>query len=476
MKCPEKPRKEELHSDSITNTYEIQVITPIFGGGVEAGVNDPITPIRPSSIRGHLRFWWRATRGASCDSVKELKQREGEIWGTTENPSPVEIEVTMWSYTEPVECAHYKERDGRKGFDLRWSSQLNVGGRSLPYALFPFQGTAPNSKDRKFPAKMICSARFSLKVVIANENHMYRLRADYNGQRAKKGLSLLGDSDDDIKRDVESAVWAWINFGGIGARTRRGCGALYCLHCKPEDPELMPQSFETFKDWMTNRMSKYGLKYHTSTNDWPTIGEIRLKIGLNAISCWETSIEVLKDLRQGANIGRDSGHGRSRWPEAESVRELVLKTNDLKSRPSWHDKDPRIPIIAFPRAEFGMPIIIEIRKESLTPGGVNIKPTLQRDEKNDRMASPLILRPIKFRDSKFASMIIRLNKTTLDSAYLKPGNSDLAKPQPLMGSQITDAKLAHYKDSPMNRGLRTGSAVDAFLAYAKENGFVPVFP
>ena len=82
----------------IEKTYTIDVITPpLFGGGYEAGKVDPDMPIRASSIRGHLRFWWRATRGAKFDTVEELRQREGEIWGSMENPSPVVVEVDIVS-------------------------------------------------------------------------------------------------------------------------------------------------------------------------------------------------------------------------------------------------------------------------------------------------------------------------------------------------------------------------------------------
>jgi len=41
----------------ITETRSYRLITPLFGGGVKAGVNDPITPIRASGIRGQLRFY-----------------------------------------------------------------------------------------------------------------------------------------------------------------------------------------------------------------------------------------------------------------------------------------------------------------------------------------------------------------------------------------------------------------------------------
>jgi CRISPR-associated protein Cmr1 len=447
--CPKQPECVNSHPDYETRIYEIQVITPIFGGGSEIGVSDLVTPIRPSSIRGHLRFWWRATGGAKFEDTKRLRDREGEIWGTTNWPSPVIIEVIQpdKDKIQPVNPQNY---------------------RNLAYVLFPTREKRNQLLKEGFS--------FGLRVSWLRQSLLQVLRNKENEALRKLKKPEKSQIFKEIGRDVEAAIWAWINFGGIGARTRRGCGALYCIRSKPEDLEINPPSFEGFGNWMKNCISRYGLEHPIHINDWPTIGEIHLKSGSSSISCWEASIRALKDMRQGANVGRDNGHGRSRWPEAESVIKLVLETNDLKHRPGWHDKDPRISDIAFPRAEFGLPIIIEIRGESLTPRGVNIKPTLQVDEEIDRMASPLILRPIKFRNDEFASMIIRLNKTPLDSAYLKPGKSDLARPRSIKSRQIADARLANYKDSPMNRGLRTGSAVDAFLAYANEEGFLPVFP
>ena len=37
-------------------TYTIKLITPMYGGGVVAGVVDEEMPVRATSIRGHLRF------------------------------------------------------------------------------------------------------------------------------------------------------------------------------------------------------------------------------------------------------------------------------------------------------------------------------------------------------------------------------------------------------------------------------------
>ena len=53
------------------NTLEIkfQIITPLFLGGSDQQADG----IRPSSIKGALRFWWRALNWARC-----LQQRDGD--------------------------------------------------------------------------------------------------------------------------------------------------------------------------------------------------------------------------------------------------------------------------------------------------------------------------------------------------------------------------------------------------------------
>ena len=44
-------------------TYTIKLITPMYGGRIVAGVVDEEMPVRVTSIRGHLRFWWRLFYG-----------------------------------------------------------------------------------------------------------------------------------------------------------------------------------------------------------------------------------------------------------------------------------------------------------------------------------------------------------------------------------------------------------------------------
>ncbi|MGH8654796.1 MAG: type III-B CRISPR module RAMP protein Cmr1 [Gammaproteobacteria bacterium] len=398
--CPDVPKDiASHHPGTIPKKYAIEVITPLFGGGVEAGKNDPITLIRPSSIRGHLRFWWRATRGARFETVEALRQREGEIWGTAKSASPVTINV------EPVRRREERKPNNHYGF-----------GEYGPEAYVLFAA--------KQDGNVLCKEGFSFSLELRWLNHarLQELCRKENGERLKAQQSPLPDIED-IGPDIEAAVWAWVNFGGIGARTRRGCGALYCTKVEPCLSDLHPPSLEGFAAWLRAKTNTYKFPLLASHDHrlWPTFPHtICFRDGNSALACWKDAVRVLKDFRQGTNVGRDPGTGprpgQSRWPEAESVRRLVASQRSITARPaSWHT-DPRIPSGQFfPRTEFGIPIIFEIRCEGVPyskPTDTkppNLKTTLQPGPEGTRMASPVILRPIRFSDGKTAAMIAVLN-------------------------------------------------------------------
>ena len=491
---PLKPT--DISPGYIREYYPIQVITPLFAGGVKPGKVDAGLPIRLSSIRGHLRFWWRATRGSGYVNADELRQREGEIWGSMENPSPVIIDV----HIDPVDistCAEY-QMDGERN-RLNWNPPFSGRDNPLPYVLFPFQGKDPHSRDGKDPSDMIKTARFSVTLTYPDRDRMKNSRDIYNTQRKKENeqrekenkrrrenthqhgeplsllplLPLLTGNDDDIQHDVEAAVWAWVNFGGVGARTRRGCGALFCS-------DLAPPSRQGLAQWYEGALKKYQLNC-PGTRPWPTLPEkflIKNVPDNDTIAGWMESVSAMKEFRQGQGVGRNPRPGggprpsRSRWPEAESLRTMVYGADDA-SRESKGIKrvDKRIVgITAFPRVEFGMPIILEI------PGRENIKPTLQPSDKHDRMASPLLLRPLRFGDNSVAAMIVRLKTPELKSAWIKPGGA-IRKARSIPTSEIRRPDLATYRDSPMNGRSTAGSAVQAFLSFATVNkGFNEVPP
>ena len=420
--CPEKPPSADPHSGKVRKICNIQVITPIFGG-VEPAINDLVTLVRPSSIRGHLRFAWRATRGAECKTATELRRREGEIWGTTESPSQVIVEVEIMSQGLTYPCAYIPEgknfprfKDGHPG-----------------YALFPFQG----DKKKATPiAKCTSKVSFELKLIYPQS----------------------------LSKDVEGAVWAWVNFGGIGARVRRGCGALHCS-------ELAPPDASSIKSWYERCLKSFDIV--PRERDWPTLPDsLLVRSSSNAMQAWTDVIGILQTFRQGEKVGRNPGKspnrpGRSRWPEPESIRSATSQRDPKHSRLS------EIPNDAFPRADFGLPIVFHFKDYS-DPKDTELYPVVNGQVKT-RMASPLILRPMVCKNGSVLQMILRLRAQSLDEVVLKKTSKS-----PTF-NKIHDPMLAAYPNSPMGspaagRPARapSGSAVDGFLAFAQEKGFVKV--
>lgn len=435
---PIEPEISEFNPEYETRTYLIHVITPIYGGGVVPGENDLGMVIRPSSIRGHLRFWWRATKGAKFENAKQLFDREGEIWGTSDSPSPTNIRIA-----QPInEDLRQRKASNNYGFQNKYGPES--------YVLFP-------ARENESP---ICKEGFTfeLKVNWLKHKRLQYLRDLENAELRRENKPPKAEKINDIGPDIEASIWAWTNFGGVGSRTRRGCGALFCKHTAPQNLEIIGK-------WYQDHVNGLDLMKQCS---WPTL-PIEILIGQKAgkiEDIWPEAIEIMRSFRQKVGIGRNPGSsgsskmpGRSRWPEPEAIREV------LKSRMPRHQRLD-MPIESFPRAELGLPIVFHF-KDNQDPPESELCPVGRK-----RMASSIILRPIGFGDGRIGvPLIIRLRSETLNQVELKIKGKVVASFGP---KSIRDPKLAAYRSSPMAGRSQIGSSLQAFVAYAKENGFKEV--
>jgi CRISPR-associated protein Cmr1 len=415
MKCPgvpdaKVPQKDEAEKMPLKMDYTIHVATPLFGGGVTAGVNDPVTVIRGPAIRGQLRFWWRATRGARFETVEALKKEENRIWGSTQEPGKVSLAVK----TKPGIRKPYGKFDDKK-FICDYPE----------YAGFPFVDL-----KNKTVKEITSNIEFTITLTMAptvNEN------------------------------DVKAALWAWVNFGGLGARTRRGCGSLYCKEFAP------PQNNE-IKSWYEKQLKAYDIIPSPAARKWPTVPQahdIVVKPSpVKPVQAWREAVNQIKTFRQGTGVGRNSGSqpnrpGRSLWPEPDSLRKLTDMTNHNHKDPIIYEPN------AFPRAEFGMPIIFHF-KDTSDPG--NPDPQLLPEE-GDRMGSPLIIKALCIGKDSAYPCIMRLKTEKLDRARVQHNND-----HSIMASDIRNPRFSQYNKSPMAGLSKDGSALEAFMNYARVKG------
>ena len=192
------------------------------------------------------------------------------------------------------------------------------------------------------------------------------------------------------------------------------------------------------------------------------------------IDQWAEAIEVMRVFRQGAGVGRNPGSlgranmpGRSRWPEPEAIRTLT------KSRLPKHQRLAAIPDNAFPRAEFGLPIVFHFKdgqekkerfSEFRDPPESELCPVGSK-----RMASPVILRPLAFGDGRRSvPLIMRLITKPLTDVELKVRGETIHSAGQ---EKIRGRRLADYRSSPMSGLTMEGSALEAFVNFAKGDEF-----
>ena len=312
----------------------VEVLTPMFGGGVwidprEGRTHlkepDEVTPIRGAAIRGQLRFWWRATHGARCGSIAVMREREDALWGNASLPSSVGLRL--------------------EGSRLGAPAPMDVpdSDKDLSYATFPLRPV-----DSSIPGKLHTIDGHTTLVLTGPAQH---------------------------EQEVRDALDAWLAFGGLGGRTRRGFGAV--ASGEALDPEAV-------------------LKRLTSGGGEPLAGVsslygARLVLGRSgrnkALDALRLGLQRLRAFRQHSDANR-----MNTWPEPDAIRRITGVGCPRHNKAT-----------AFPRGQLGSPIIFHF-KEGDDPSDTTLTP-----EDAERRASPVLIRPYKSGESSYRVMALCLS-------------------------------------------------------------------
>jgi CRISPR-associated protein Cmr1 len=362
-------------------SVRVEVVTPILGGSSQTRAVDEVDFIRAATVRGHLRFWWRALYAAQYPSASALYARESEIWGRAATDEggraavKIRIDVEKTGAIDTGDIRLYDSRDGK----------ATPGA----YALWPARA---EKKTKTPPApRRVPGTQFRLTLVAASS----------------------------CETEVRNALRAWILFGGYGGRTRRGLGSLRVLD---DSTSWLPS--EVTRDAIK---ALFGLDVLASPmkapGDPPLLGGAALQVGKaqrDAMQAWTTALDWLKEFRQGTSgpqgdRAREPGTGKpepqrpstSNWPEADKIRHVKRKTNAHRPR---HNANP-----VWPRAGFGLPIIGQFQKSARNggrydePDGFELRWRSGNTE-HDRLASPLIVKALPLADGTFVPCALWLNR------------------------------------------------------------------
>lgn len=213
--------------------FDVEVVTPMFLGGA----NNTDAELRVPSIKGMLRFWWRATCGIK--NIKEMKKEETKIFGSTDQKASFSIQVVNSNNIKSM--LDLKER-GKK-FKVH-GHNVNIVDY-LAYGLHKPEKGKGNVYQRYH---ITHGSSFSLKFQFYNN---------------------------ELKDDLLRAFYFFIAYGGLGSRNRNGFGSLHIKNNDNKMPvydQLLLSSFSAFstkaklftfaqKNTWHEALSKIGMSY-----------------------------------------------------------------------------------------------------------------------------------------------------------------------------------------------------------------------
>jgi len=390
----------------------LQTVTPIFGGGYRTRELDDIDGIRVPTVRGHLRFWWRALFAHTCKDAAELYKREAALWGGAGSGGAKKVAATRSQVEVWIEVTAPGELD---------IDDIDPQKTPGAYVLFPARSEKVRGQETRPSAPRRNTVCFQLTV------------------RAPTAHAA----------EVRDAVQAWILFGGYGGRTRRGLGSLTVTG--RDAVHWLPQAGKPLARELRRLFGRDVFAPESPARQTPMLaGAALYQLGgdLNrGIDAWRRAVDALRDFRQGTTpdrnapavepspfarqVGSDPEPSRpslSNWPEPDKVRHLARR--ELSAPPYSHlPRHNDTP--AWPRAGFGLPIVGRFQTKRRgggtyrEPPGFTItwceaselEPGRRREhavKPRNRLASPLILKPLPLANGRFAAIALWLHRAWPD--------------------------------------------------------------
>lgn len=202
--------------------FDIEIVTPLFLGGA----NTTDAELRIPSIKGMLRFWWRAICG--IESLEEMKKTEAEIFGST---------------------------DQKASFSIKLEGLNNI--KAIKSNLSPGKKFQPEGKT--FSVGIIDYLAFGIR----DYKQGYVRKHFPSGSQFKLIFSFYNSEN---KQSILNAFYSFIDNGGLGAKSRNGFGSL-CLKENYKSSMQFKGNLQKYSALSSNSKLFKGLSEYDSWED-----------------------------------------------------------------------------------------------------------------------------------------------------------------------------------------------------------------
>lgn len=238
--------------------YNCKVITPMFLGGADGKTAE----LRAPSIKGVLRYWWRAIHGDL--PLNELQEKEIEIFGGSNNEEQKKSKVTIRIEQNNLIIEKKSLPTYTNGVIVK---KNNVNMNILNYLCY---GIADLKKGmlRKYIAP----------------NSTFKLIFTYDN---------LSDTQ---KKEIEDALLLTSLVGGLGSRSRNGFGKFLIQNNRLNDVNRIIQLIKNINN--TEYASYTAISKQTKV----------FKLKGDSCSTWHETLKKLGDIYHEVRTGLEAKH------------------------------------------------------------------------------------------------------------------------------------------------------------------------
>jgi len=190
----------------LTAGYDLRLASPAFLAGASQGAQD--CTLRPATLRGLLRWWWRTMHAAHVGRDM-LRRLEAAVWGDTDSGSPVRLSLEPVTSMQPEQHPAKSDNGFLRQHGIERRSRQHKVTQGLYYASYGM------AEKRHFRWMMPFGAEWRLT---------FTARDGWFRQR-REGAERISVGAPQFLEQAETALWLLARFGGAGSRSRKGFGS-----------------------------------------------------------------------------------------------------------------------------------------------------------------------------------------------------------------------------------------------------------
>jgi CRISPR-associated protein Cmr6 len=219
----EEPRPSWRAPRHASFEANVELITPAFLAGANQHAED--CELRPPTLRGLLRLWWRTLHAGFMD-VATLRSIEAQIWGDTKQAGAVRVEVSNAANADPRPFA-YKQRFDPKPEFARQHGLAAAPNRKTTQGLF----YASYGMDEKHRSRhhLEPGASWTIRLTAADVQIGLTSNTAGRGRDPAEAATLPAAV---VLEQAIAALTLLSTYAGVGSKSRKGFGSLQLVRAR----------------------------------------------------------------------------------------------------------------------------------------------------------------------------------------------------------------------------------------------------